>query len=58
MGRLSFHIQEFDSVLSDHVMSLHSKQNRSVLISGLIIKKIITFFTEAFNQLLLVELQM
>lgn len=46
-------------MLSDHVMSLHSKQNRSVLISGLIIKKIIiTFFTEAFNQLLLVELQM
>lgn len=57
MGCLSFHIQEFDSVLSDHVMSLHSKQNRSVLISGLIIK-IITIFTEVFNQLLLVELQM
>lgn len=47
-------------MLSDHVMSLHSKQNRSVLISGLIVKKIIiiTFFTEVFNQLLLVELQM
>ena len=46
-------------MLSDHVMSLHSKQNRSVLISGLIIKIIIiTFFTEVFNQLLLVELQM